>query len=257
MNLSIRTENEKLKMVMGAVNSSATLQTYLKCSNVTAIDRLGYNDHGPVHVRIVAKKALKILGILTENGIVPSCVRDHGLTEEDSEVIVYLASILHDIGHAISRDDHENLAIIIALPLLNGLLKGVYGNETRTIVISEVCHAIKSHEYSSNPLTLEAGIVKIADALDMEEGRARIPFLKGSVSIHSISALSIKKVRIREGKDDEKLIVIEIEMMNSAGIFQIDDLLEEKLKHSGLEDYVSIYAKVVGEERSILKEYRA
>jgi hypothetical protein len=186
----------------------------------------------------------------------PSAVRDYDLTVEDSEVIVYLASILHDIGHAISREDHETLALILAVPLLKEILAEVYDEGERTVVLSEVCNAIKSHEYATTPLTLEGGVVKIADALDMEEGRARIPFSKGSVSIHSVSALSIKRVRIREGEEKEKPIVVEIEMTNSAGIFQIDDLLEEKLKNSGLMEYVSIHAWVEGAEKSILTEYR-
>ena len=61
--------------------------------------------------------------------------------------------------------------------------------------------AITSHRESGHPLTLEAGIVRVADALDIEEGRSRIPFERGRVSIHSISAAAIDEVIISEGKD--------------------------------------------------------
>ena len=44
------------------------------------------------------------------------------------------------------------------------------------------------------PLTLEAGIVRVADALDMAKGRSRIPFERGRVSIHSLSAAAIESV---------------------------------------------------------------
>ena len=58
---------------------------------------------------------------------------------------------------------------------------------------SEVLHAVLTHHEPSYPQTLEAGIVKVADALDMEKGRARIPYQEGRLNIHSISALAISE----------------------------------------------------------------
>ena len=96
-------------------------------------------------------------------------------------------------------------------------------------------HCIVAHEDPIKPLTVEAGIVRISDALDMEEGRARIPFQAGKVDIHSVSALSIEKVSIQEG--EPKPVTIRITMSNSAGVFQIDDTAQaqnRKLRPSKL-----------------------
>ena len=38
-------------------------------------------------------------------------------------------------------------------------------------------------------------------------------------------------------------------MSNSAGIFQIDELLKEKLRGSGLEPYVEVEASIEGRDR--------
>ncbi len=65
-------ENEKLGKVMGFVDGDVELQTLWRCSNVTAVDRMGLNDHGPVHVKIVANRALKMLRMLVERGVQPS-----------------------------------------------------------------------------------------------------------------------------------------------------------------------------------------
>jgi hypothetical protein len=43
-------------------------------ANNVSILRLGYNDHGPVHTRIVTLHPLKILGFLRDGGIQPSIV---------------------------------------------------------------------------------------------------------------------------------------------------------------------------------------
>jgi metal-dependent HD superfamily phosphatase/phosphodiesterase len=102
------------------------------------------------------------------------------------------------------------------------------------------------------PLTIEAGTVCIADALDMKEGRARIPFTIGKVDIHAVSAMAIDDVEISSG---EKPIEIKIKMSNSAGIFQIDNLLKPKLKSSGLTEYVKISAEISGEEKKILESF--
>lgn len=247
-------ENEKLKQIVDLVREDVELQTFWRCSNVMAINRMGYTDHGPTHVKIVANSALKILRILIKNGVVPNIVKDHNLTTEDAEVIVVLASIFHDLGMIVTRDGHEEYSVTLAFPLLQKRLQPVYSIEESAIVISEVLHALLSHHPEQRVLTLEAGVVRVADALDMEEGRARIPFKAGKVDIHAVSAMSIEKVEILEGT--EKPVVIRIRMSNSAGIFQIDELLKARIMGSGLEKFVHVVAEIVGEkERKIIDKF--
>jgi metal-dependent HD superfamily phosphatase/phosphodiesterase len=114
----------------------------------------------------------------------------------------------------------------------------------RALVRSEILHAIISHRADGRPMTLEAGIVRVADALDMTAGRSRIPFEQGQVNIHSLSAASIELIEILMGK--EKPIHIKVKMSNSAGVFQLDELLKKKLKGSGLESYVEVEASIEG-----------
>ncbi len=104
----------------------------------------------------------------------------------------------------------------------------------------------------TKPLTMEAGVVGIADALDMEAGRARIPFKSGKIDIHAVSALSIEKVEILEGK--EKPVTIKITMSNSAGVFQIDELLKPRIEKSGLREYFHVVAEITGEKESKIIE---
>jgi len=124
----------------------------------------------------------------------------------------------------------------------------VYSEEERAVICSEVLHAIVAHERPNMPLTVEAGIVGIADALDMESGRARIPFEAGKIDIHAVSALSIEKVEIVEG--DKKPITIKIRMSNSAGVFQIDELLKPRIEISGLQEYIHVVAEITGEKET-------
>ena len=50
---------------------------------------------------------------------------------------------------------------------------------------------------------------------------------------------------------------IEIEMNNSAGIFQVDELLATKLRGSGLEDHVEVIARIEAEhEKRLLPLFR-
>ena len=90
--------------------------------------------------------------------------------------------------------------------------------------------------------TVEAGIGRVADALDMAKGRSRIPFEHGRVSIHSLSAAAIDSVQIRDGENAP--ISIEIAMNNSSGVYQVDELLKAKLRGSGLEPYVEVVARI-------------
>jgi len=246
--------NAKLKQVMDGVKEDVRLQTFWKCANVMAIERMGYTDHGPAHVKIVANLALRLLRILVDNQVKPGIVRNYGMKNEDAEVVVVLGSIFHDIGMIVARNDHEKYSALIALEMLEKLLAPVYSVEERAIISSEVLHAVVTHESPNKPLTVEAGIVSIADALDMEAGRARIPFQAGKIDIHAVSALSIEKVEIIEG--EKKPITIKIMMSNSAGIFQIDELLKPRIETSGLQEYIHVTAEITGEkERKIIDKF--
>ncbi len=247
--------NPRLQQVVDRVNADQELYTLWEVVNVNAVRRLGMSDHGPVHVQIVTNIALRLLRLLIDKDIKPSLTVDYNLTVEDAEVVVLLASLLHDLGMSIHRADHEQYSLFLVLPRLKELLEGIYDRPTRAILSSEILHAIISHRAGGRPLTLEAGIVRVADSLDMAEGRTRIPFQAGKVNIHSISAAAIDKVSIEKGED--KPIRIVVRMNNSAGIFQIDELLKDKLQGSGLEPYVEVRAMIAGEtEKKLIETFQ-
>lgn len=52
----------------------------------------------------------------------------------------------------------------------------------------------------------------------------------------------------------EKPVRIEVHMSNSSGIFQIQELLQRKLRSSNLDQYIEVVAKIKSEEKRILKE---
>lgn len=246
--------NDKLASVVERVNLDAELHHLWKCANINAVDRIGISDHGEVHIRIIANIALKMLRMLGEAGIEASVIKNYGMTQDDAEVIVVLAECLHDVGIAIHREDHERHSLILAALKLKDLLDGIYDVEQRTIIGSEVLHCIYAHRWDVPCLTIEAGVVKVADALDMTEGRSRIPFETGKVNIHSVSAAAIDRINLHKG--EMKPISIEITMSNSAGIYQIDELLKRKLRNSTIADYVEITARIEGEvEKKIVKMY--
>jgi metal-dependent HD superfamily phosphatase/phosphodiesterase len=248
-------KNAKLKKLLKAIDQDAELNALWRCANVNAVDRFGISDHGEVHIRIIANAALRVFRLLVAGGVTPSAVQDHGLTVEDSEVIVILAAALHDVGISIHRDDHERYSLIIAYTKTRQLLAGMYEEPQLTAVVSETLHAIIAHNSDQRCLTIEAGCVKLADALDMTEGRSRIPFDAGQVNIHSVSALAVKAVNIKKG--EEKPVRIEVELHNSAGIFQMDNLLRKKLHNSTLIPYVEVRAYIEGKtEKRLINEYR-
>lgn len=246
--------NPKLRSIMERVNEDDDLYALWLAANVNAVERLHMTDHGPVHVKIVMNIAVRMLRILIDAGVEPGVVRDYAMEPQDAEVVVALAALLHDVGISIHRADHEAFSLFIAEQKLRELLAGLYPTREETIIRSDVLHAIISHRSGGKPFTLEAGVVRIADALDMAKGRSRIPFEAGSVSIHSISAAAIESVSIERG--ETKPIRVRIELANSAGVFQIDQLLREKMKGSGLEPHVEIHASVAEGEKRLLTDFR-
>lgn len=247
--------NPRLVRVIEAVNADDELYALWIAANVNAVERLGMTDHGPVHVKIVMNIADKLFRLLTEHGVEPSVVTNYGLTLDDAEVVVTLAALFHDVGMSIHRADHESFSLFITERKLSELLRGIYDTATATVMRSEVLHAIIAHRSGGKPLTLEAGIVRVADALDMAKGRSRIPVSGGSMSIHSVSAAAIEAVHIEAGT--ERPVRLRIELSNSAGIFQLDQLFREKLSGSGLEFYIELEADFnAEEEKRIVERFR-
>ncbi|MEX0912416.1 MAG: HD domain-containing protein [Gemmatimonadota bacterium] len=247
--------NERLRQLIERVNADDELYALWIAGNVNAVERLGMTDHGPVHVKIVMNIADKLFRLLTEHGVEPAAVTNYGLELDDAELIVALASLLHDTGMSIHRAEHEAFSLFIAQGKITELLDGLYDRATATIIRSEILHAIIAHRSGGKPLTLEAGIVRVADALDMAKGRSRIPFSGGSMSIHSVSAAAIEAVHIEPG--DTKPVRLRVELSNSAGIFQLDQLFREKLAGSGVERYVEVEADFAGEEeKRIVERFR-
>lgn len=248
-------QNQVLRQIVERINRDQELLQLWRCINVNSVDRLNFTDHGQVHIKIVANMALKLVRMLADAGVEMSVVTDYGLTQEDAEVIVVLAACLHDLGISVHRDNHEAYSISLANPKAKELLDGVYSVPQSTIMTSEVLHAISAHHWDQSCLTIEAGAVKVADALDMTRGRSRIPFEAGVTNIHSVSAAAIDKVKLLPGQ--EKPVRVEITMSNSAGIFQVDELLKRKLSNSSIAPYVEVIAHIEGEAEKRLIEFYA
>jgi metal-dependent HD superfamily phosphatase/phosphodiesterase len=247
--------NRALRRVLERANADPQLKAWWHVSNVNAVVRLEINDHSWVHVQIVANIALKLLRQLVKHGVEPSVVRDYGMTTEDAELVVVLAALTHCVGMSVHRRGHEDWSLFLAEPKLQELLDGVVEEPDRTVLVSEVLQAITSHRSDGEPLALEAGILRVADALDMAKGRSRIPFERGQVTMHSLSAAAIDEVRIVDGED--RPVRIDIVMNNSSGLFQVDGLLKAKLRGSGLEPHVEVIAHVLADaEQRLVREYR-
>jgi metal-dependent HD superfamily phosphatase/phosphodiesterase len=247
--------NRRLERLLEAVNADEQVKAWWHVSAVNATRRLGMSDHSWVHIQIVLNIAERLGRLLFRRGVTPSVVADYGMTERDAEVVIAAGCLLHCIGMSIHRDDHERFSLFLAADKLGSLLEGIYDEPERTVIASEALHAIVGHRRKGAPLTVEAGIVRVADALDMARGRSRVPFESGHQNIHSLSAYAIEDVKILPGRD--RAVRVEIAMSNSAGIFQVDELLATKLRGSGLEQHIEVIARIEAEhEQRLLTVFR-
>jgi hypothetical protein len=246
--------NRKLESFLEAVNADEQVRAWWYMTQVQS-ERLGMSDHSWVHMQIVLNIALRLLRLLVKSGVEPAMVADHGMRDRDAEVVVAGGALLHDVGMSIHRADHEEYSLFLANGALDRLLADAYKQPERTVVASEILHAIIGHRRRGEPYTLEAGVVRVADALDMAQGRTRIPIEAGHEGIHSISAAAIDEVRIEAG--EERPVRVEIQLNNSAGIFQVDDLLATKIRDTPLEGRLEVVATVEGEtEKRLLSGFR-
>jgi len=246
--------NRKLEAFLDAINGDEQVRAWWYMTQVHS-ERLGMSDHSWVHMQIVLNIALRLLRLLVKAGVEPAMVADHGMSARDAEVVVAGGALLHDVGMSIHRTDHEAYSLFLADGALERLLADCYKQPERAVAAAEILHAIIGHRRRGEPYTIEAGVVRVADALDMAQGRTRLPIEAGQEGIHSISAAAVDKVRIEAG--ETRPVLIEIDLNNSAGIFQVDDLLATKIRGTPLDGQVEVVAKVEGEtEKRLLSGFR-
>jgi metal-dependent HD superfamily phosphatase/phosphodiesterase len=248
--------NRRLEYLLEAVNDDDQVKAWWHVSAVNATRRLGMSDHSWVHIQIVLNIGLRLARLLFRRGVTPSVVADYAMSERDAEVVVAAACLMHCVGMSIHRDDHERYSLFLTADKLGSLLSDAYEEPERSIIVAEALHAIIGHRREGGtPFTVEAGIVRVADALDMARGRSRVPFEAGHQNIHSLSAYAIEEVKISPGRD--RAVRVEIAMSNSAGIFQVDELLATKLRGSGLEEHVEVIARIEAEhEQRLIPVFR-
>ncbi len=247
--------NRRLERLLEAVNADPHVKALWHVSAVNATRRLGMSDHSWVHIQIVLNIGLRLARLLFRRGVTPSVVSDYAMTERDAEVVIAAGCLFHCVGMSIHRDDHERYSLFLTAEKLGSLLAGAYEEPERTVIVSEALHAIIGHRRKGAPFTVEAGIVRVADALDMARGRSRVPFESGHQNIHSVSAYAIDSVKISPGR--ARAVRVEIAMSNSAGIFQVDELLATKLRGSGLEEHIEVIARIDAEhEQRLLPVFR-
>ena len=246
--------NRRLEAFLETANADERLKAWWHMQQVFA-ERLGMSDHSWVHIQIVLNISLRLFRLLNRRGVEPAMVSDHGMKPRDSEVVIAAACLFHDTGMSIHRTDHEAYSLFLAAERLPALLADCYDEPERTVIVSEALHAVIGHRRRGDPVTVEAGIVRVADALDLAKGRSRVPFETRRPNIHSLSAAAIDDISIEAG--DERAVKIEIAMNNSSGVFQVDELLATKLRGSGLEEHVEVVARIDAEhEKRLVPVFR-
>ena len=216
-------------------------------ANFIAVRKLKYNDHGEVHAKLVAANALRMLDILLSRGIMPDIMRESAGEDDDVHLVVLAAGLLHDIGNVVHRFNHPLHSVYLATSILNRVLPEIYDNpEIMYEIRNHILHCIYAHSSKIRDLTIEASLIGIADGTDMTKGRSRIPYDLGNVNIHTVSAMSVDEVEIVEGA--EKPVEIRVYMTNSAGVFQVEEILHKKLMSGCISHLVDIVAKTIPEK---------
>ncbi|MHA1587477.1 MAG: hypothetical protein ACTSV9_01755 [Candidatus Thorarchaeota archaeon] len=237
--------NSKALEMYQYLKNSPKVQSYLRTANRMAVSRLGYTDHGPVHAEVATWNAIKIFNILDDT-FRPNVVAEGIGDTDDGRLIVLASTYLHDIGMTVHREEHYQASLQLAVPILEPKLESIYSDPAlATDILSFIMHGIYSHDDDTQCLTLEAGITKLGDGSDLTKGRTIVPYHKGKVDIHSVSALAISNVILEPGT--EKPLRITVAMDNPAGVFQVQAVLEKKIRTSGLRDHVQIEVLVNGE----------
>src|SRR3989344_8882869 len=112
----------KVAKVLSLLKTDRFINCLIDQANKVAIVRMGYNDHGPMHARITAYNALKILDLLH---VEPTVVSEGIGNLEDSMVTTVMGGFLHDCGISLVREGHELMGMIVSRDSVISMLKEI------------------------------------------------------------------------------------------------------------------------------------
>ncbi|NIZ19399.1 phosphohydrolase [Entomospira culicis] len=247
---------DKPSQLLELLINDVEVRTIQEYANHVSIARLNYNDHGPVHMRIVARNALQIAQLLRQQGFKLSLTKEGVGTQADEDCALLLAGFLHDTGMTLTRQMHEQTALVLTMPIMNRLLDAVYGEDPMKYVVrSLTLEAILGHMGTVTIHSLEAGVMLVADGCDLERGRAELVIAStqhdfdgtaqvGTVHQHSVHA--IDRVRLTTGT--KRKVAVIIQMRNPTGYFQVEETLLGKMKQSPIKGEVEVVVHSQGLE---------
>jgi metal-dependent HD superfamily phosphatase/phosphodiesterase len=232
--------------------SDGEIQAMQEYANTVSIGRLKFNDHGPVHMRTVVLNSIIMMELLRRAGVKTNLEKEEAGDFEDSLCAVLCGAFLHDVGMGVGRHEHELHSVYMAYRVLCRILESVCPGavQKQVMIRSLAVEAISGHMGNKAIHSLEAGIIQVADGCDMKKGRARIPLAIAEApragDIHQYSAQSINELVIEAGT--EKPISIRIDMSSEVGLFQVEEVLLNKIASSTARGYIELYAILNGGE---------
>ncbi len=228
------------------------LEQLMGFCNVVSVERYGFNDHGRVHAKIATINALKILDLLLEAGVEPNVAKEKVGDDEDSRLVTVVAAFLHDLGMSIGRENHELNSVKVGDPFIFSVLREIYPDEGMVFVLrSYIFEAIMGHMAHMKVKSIESGVVLVSDGCDMEFGRARAALKRKTTpavgDIHAHSAMSVNRVEILKGQS--RPLEIFVQMKDTSGLFQVEEILLGKISASSINPYIQVSVQVADQEK--------
>ena len=128
------------------------IQTYLGRADRN-MEAIGYTEHGLRHAEVVAERARHVMEAL-------------GRSEREAELAA-IAGYLHDIGNVAAREEHGQIAVMLAYSILREM--GMPPAE-----LAEILSGVGNHEEQyGDPFGSVAAAVIIADKSDVARSRVR------------------------------------------------------------------------------------
>ena len=178
-----------VRVTLEVVQNDAELNAYIQMGD-TYLGAIGYTEHGLRHANLTAHIAGNVLHRL-------------GYSDHVAE-IASIAGFMHDIGNCVSRDSHWISSAFIARDALARL-------EMPYPDIAMVMNAVGNHEEdASDPATLAAAAVVLADKADVHHTRVRNPD-PATYDIHDRVNHASKRSFLR-ADSESRMLTLEIEI---------------------------------------------
>jgi metal-dependent HD superfamily phosphatase/phosphodiesterase len=216
--ISKNLNSEGFKFITDLLNNYE-VQEYYRLADIKLTEELSQVAHDISHINRCLVIANKLIDLCKKLGLKYEQVEKKLCNDQEVNMCIFVAVILHDIGNAINRNLHHEISVWLTISICREPLKAMFPKKY-PLFLSMISSEILRHQFTSElvPKDLASAIMTLSDKLDISQERTANHKASDFINVVTSEILEAK-IYAKKGQ-----IQIDVMMKNPNALFRVERL---------------------------------